>query len=233
MTLTSLSSNSGRKMQSTLQLPIKVLLFPSGHSNDCNCRFVLLAHPLEVSVFCGINSITSVIPMDTFRVMRSGWKYGVQPSLFSDLPRMNLSTGTVITFIQISKRCSNILLEGATILKSGVNEIDWSSNSALDFGWPFYLLWCWKLRYVNDCGHWRWVFERRNRKSYQCTSLVLPCCALILGKDVFFRNLSIIVIADWYNLPSLRKLKFFDENTRQWWDPLTGWVSVARLCSLS
>ena len=33
----------------------------------------------------------------------------------------------------------------------------------------------------------------------------------------FQEGLSLIIFADWYNVTVMRKVKFFDENTRQWW----------------
>lgn len=35
-------------------------------------------------------------------------------------------------------------------------------------------------------------------------------------------GLSIAVFADWYNVDLFAKIKFFDENTKQWWTPVTG-----------
>ncbi|PIK53886.1 putative membrane-bound transcription factor site-1 protease [Apostichopus japonicus] len=35
-------------------------------------------------------------------------------------------------------------------------------------------------------------------------------------------GLSVIIFADWYNTTVMKKVKFFDENTRQWWMPDTG-----------
>lgn len=35
-------------------------------------------------------------------------------------------------------------------------------------------------------------------------------------------GLSVVVFADWYNVTVMRKVKFYDENTRQWWMPDTG-----------
>lgn len=37
-----------------------------------------------------------------------------------------------------------------------------------------------------------------------------------LKSDVLEWNLSVIVFADWYNTSVMRKIKFYDENTRQW-----------------
>jgi membrane-bound transcription factor site-1 protease len=37
------------------------------------------------------------------------------------------------------------------------------------------------------------------------------------------RGLSIALFADWYNVDVMRKIKFFDENTKQWWTPATGY----------
>lgn len=41
-----------------------------------------------------------------------------------------------------------------------------------------------------------------------------------------------IVFADWYNVEVMRKIKFYDENTRQWWMPDTGGANVPALNSL-
>ena len=40
--------------------------------------------------------------------------------------------------------------------------------------------------------------------------------------DVNEQGLSLIVFADWYNVEVMKKIKFYDENTRQWWMPDTG-----------
>lgn len=37
-----------------------------------------------------------------------------------------------------------------------------------------------------------------------------------LKSDVIHWNLSVIVFADWYNTSVMRKIRFYDENTRQW-----------------
>lgn len=50
-----------------------------------------------------------------------------------------------------------------------------------------------------------------------------------LQDDVRKRGLSVLVTADWYNLDVMDKVKFFDENTRQWWSPQTGGANVPAL----
>jgi len=45
-------------------------------------------------------------------------------------------------------------------------------------------------------------------------------------------GLSIIVFADWYNVTVMRKVKFFDENTRQWWMPDTGGANIPAINDL-
>ncbi|XP_045458045.1 membrane-bound transcription factor site-1 protease [Melitaea cinxia] len=45
-------------------------------------------------------------------------------------------------------------------------------------------------------------------------------------------GLSLIVFADWYNASLLRHVKFYDENTRQWWIPETGGANVPALNDL-
>ncbi|XP_014249873.1 membrane-bound transcription factor site-1 protease [Cimex lectularius] len=52
-----------------------------------------------------------------------------------------------------------------------------------------------------------------------------------LKKDVD-AGLSLIVFADWYNVTVMKKVKFFDENTRQWWMPDTGGANVPALNDL-
>ncbi|GFN95273.1 membrane-bound transcription factor site-1 protease-like [Plakobranchus ocellatus] len=46
------------------------------------------------------------------------------------------------------------------------------------------------------------------------------------------KGLSLIVFADWYNVSVMKKVKFYDENTRQWWMPDTGGSNVPALNEL-
>ena len=50
-----------------------------------------------------------------------------------------------------------------------------------------------------------------------------------LKQDVGEKGLSLIVIADWYNTDVMKKIKFYDENTRQWWMPDTGLPAVMHI----
>ena len=43
-----------------------------------------------------------------------------------------------------------------------------------------------------------------------------------LKNDVEVGGLSVVVLADWYNTTVMKKVNFYDENTRQWWVPITG-----------
>lgn len=52
-----------------------------------------------------------------------------------------------------------------------------------------------------------------------------------LKRDVD-NGLSVIVFADWYNVSVMRKVKFYDENTRQWWMPDTGGANIPALNTL-
>ncbi|XP_018320423.1 membrane-bound transcription factor site-1 protease isoform X2 [Agrilus planipennis] len=45
-------------------------------------------------------------------------------------------------------------------------------------------------------------------------------------------GLSIVIFADWYNVSVMEKVKFYDENTRQWWMPDTGGSNVPALNDL-
>ena len=40
--------------------------------------------------------------------------------------------------------------------------------------------------------------------------------------DVQNKGLSLIVLADWYDLEVVKKVRFYDDNTRSWWDAVTG-----------
>jgi len=53
-----------------------------------------------------------------------------------------------------------------------------------------------------------------------------------LHQDVMQKKLSIIVIGEWYNTDVMEKIKFFDENTKQWWIPETGGANVPALNDL-
>ncbi|RUS72713.1 hypothetical protein EGW08_019524 [Elysia chlorotica] len=46
------------------------------------------------------------------------------------------------------------------------------------------------------------------------------------------KGLSLIVFADWYNVSVMKKVKFYDENTRQWWMPDTGGANIPALNEL-
>jgi membrane-bound transcription factor site-1 protease len=50
-----------------------------------------------------------------------------------------------------------------------------------------------------------------------------------LYEDISSNGLSLIVFADWYNTSVIKEAKFYDENTRQWWTPLTGGSNVPAL----
>lgn len=43
------------------------------------------------------------------------------------------------------------------------------------------------------------------------------------------KGLSVIVFADWYNVSIMKKVKFFDENTKQLWMPVTGGSNIPAL----
>lgn len=53
-----------------------------------------------------------------------------------------------------------------------------------------------------------------------------------LENDVKFLGLGLIVFADWYHLETMTKMKFFDDNTRSWWTPVTGGANVPALNDL-
>lgn len=53
-----------------------------------------------------------------------------------------------------------------------------------------------------------------------------------LYDDYENKGLSIVIFADWYNVTLMKKVKFFDENTKQWWLPVTGGANVPALNEL-
>ncbi|XP_071742321.1 subtilisin-like protease SBT6.1 [Rutidosis leptorrhynchoides] len=53
-----------------------------------------------------------------------------------------------------------------------------------------------------------------------------------LRDDVVNTGLSLIVFADWYNVDTMVKMRFFDDNTRSWWTPVTGGANVPALNDL-
>lgn len=53
-----------------------------------------------------------------------------------------------------------------------------------------------------------------------------------LRDDVVNSGLSLAVFADWYNVDTMVKMRFFDDNTRSWWTPVTGGANVPALNDL-
>ena len=43
-----------------------------------------------------------------------------------------------------------------------------------------------------------------------------------LHRDVEQHGLGLVVFAEWYNVDTMVKMRFFDDNTRSWWTPVTG-----------
>ncbi|KAH9300652.1 hypothetical protein KI387_012235, partial [Taxus chinensis] len=53
-----------------------------------------------------------------------------------------------------------------------------------------------------------------------------------LEKDVKVHDLGLVVFGDWYNVETMVKMKFFDDNTRSWWTPATGGANIPALNDL-
>ncbi len=59
---------------------------------------------------------------------------------------------------------------------------------------------------------------------------VVVCCWRLGGlqevakvaRDVKELGLNVLVFAEWYHVDSMMQMKFFDDNTRSWWTPVTG-----------
>jgi membrane-bound transcription factor site-1 protease len=53
-----------------------------------------------------------------------------------------------------------------------------------------------------------------------------------LKDDISVHQLSVIIIADWYNADVMKKINFYDDNAKQWWTPLTGGSNVPAINDL-
>jgi len=53
-----------------------------------------------------------------------------------------------------------------------------------------------------------------------------------LAADVKDKGLGLIVFGEWYDLDTMRQLRFYDDNTRSWWDAATGGANVPALNDL-
>ncbi|XP_014489170.1 PREDICTED: membrane-bound transcription factor site-1 protease [Dinoponera quadriceps] len=89
--------------------------------------------------------------------------------------------------------------------------------------------------YFEVLGH---PFTCFNARNYGTLLIVdteeefFPAEVAKLKRDVEDDGLSVIVFADWYNVTVMRKAKFYDENTRQWWIPDTGGANIPALNDL-
>mmetsp|Transcript_27987 Transcript_27987/g.54412 ORF Transcript_27987/g.54412 Transcript_27987/m.54412 type:complete len:1061 (-) Transcript_27987:183-3365(-) len=50
-----------------------------------------------------------------------------------------------------------------------------------------------------------------------------------LASDVYTRGLSLVVVGEWHNVATMKKLKFLDQNTQSWWLPQTGGANLPQL----
>ncbi|KAI9191141.1 hypothetical protein LWI28_004185 [Acer negundo] len=53
-----------------------------------------------------------------------------------------------------------------------------------------------------------------------------------LRNDVLNTGLGLAVFAEWYNVDTMVKMRFFDDNTRSWWTPVTGGANIPALNDL-
>ncbi|MQL91736.1 hypothetical protein Taro_024341 [Colocasia esculenta] len=53
-----------------------------------------------------------------------------------------------------------------------------------------------------------------------------------LRDDVINGGLGLAVFAEWYNVDSMVKMRFFDDNTRSWWTPVTGGANIPAINEL-
>lgn len=50
-----------------------------------------------------------------------------------------------------------------------------------------------------------------------------------LRDDVIYTGLGLAVFGEWYNVDTMVKMRFFDDNTRSWWTPVTGGANIPAL----
>ncbi|PON49870.1 SITE-1 protease [Trema orientale] len=53
-----------------------------------------------------------------------------------------------------------------------------------------------------------------------------------LRDDVINNGLGLAVFGEWYNVDTMVKMRFFDDNTRSWWTPVTGGANIPALNDL-
>ena len=53
-----------------------------------------------------------------------------------------------------------------------------------------------------------------------------------LSKDVKEKGLGLAIFADWYDLKVIDQMRFYDDNTRSWWDAVTGGANVPAINDL-
>ena len=53
-----------------------------------------------------------------------------------------------------------------------------------------------------------------------------------LERDVREKGLSIIVFGEWFSEAAIKSTRFYDDNTRSWWDAVTGGANVPALNDL-
>ncbi|XP_048321054.2 subtilisin-like protease SBT6.1 isoform X2 [Ziziphus jujuba] len=53
-----------------------------------------------------------------------------------------------------------------------------------------------------------------------------------LRDDVINTGLGVAVFGEWYNVDTMVKMRFFDDNTRSWWTPVTGGANIPALNDL-
>ncbi|CAN1331151.1 Subtilisin-like protease SBT6.1 [Linum perenne] len=53
-----------------------------------------------------------------------------------------------------------------------------------------------------------------------------------LTDDVINSGMGLAVFAEWYNVDTMVKMRFFDDNTRSWWTPVTGGANIPALNDL-
>lgn len=69
----------------------------------------------------------------------------------------------------------------------------------------------------------------RSPNRLKSTLLLFACTAQEVAKlqqDIEGKGLNLVVFGEWYNQQTLEKTRFFDDNTRSWWRPVTGEVAL-------
>ena len=128
-----------------------------------------------------------------------------------------------ITFIQIIGKCTNILdLKVLFVRNSKYRQLKVSGYFLEVLGSPFSCFDASLYGTLLIVDPEEEYFDEGN--IYTFSVLISNVISEIkkLENDIMKFGLNLIVFGEWFNTSVMEKVRFFDENTRQWWIPDTG-----------